>query len=120
MTTPATQTPAPPANLPPEIQQKWTDLHDKALAQAKQDNGNNERGARIAAVKAANTLQRVTPPTSAAEIDALEDWQVIRRETKTIKGVATRLCVTIDGRKYAFPVDAAAPAPASKKGAKQQ
>ncbi|HEX4039069.1 MAG TPA: hypothetical protein VHX37_13495 [Acidobacteriaceae bacterium] len=116
MTTTATQTPAPPANFPPEIQEKWTDLHNKAFAQAMQDNGNNERNARIAAVKAANTLHRVTPPTSAAEIDDLYDWQVIRRETKTIKGVATRLCVTIDGRKYAFPVDA----PAPKKGAKQQ
>lgn len=109
--------PPAPSHMPKNVQAQWTKLYTDAYTSAIRDNPGNDRAARVAATKAANALQRVTAPTSAAEIDALADWQVIKRETKVVKGVATRLCVTVDGQKYAFPVETkAAKAPAAAKG----
>lgn len=104
---PAVTVPKAPAHLPKDIQTQWTKLYTDAYTAAIKDAPGNDRGARQAATKAANALQRVTPPTSAAEIDALADWQLAKpRETKTIDGVTSRVCYTIDGQKYVFPVEA--------------
>lgn len=108
------QVPPAPAHLSDKAQEKWTATYKSAMEAAKRDT-TDERAQRIAALKTANAIQAVKPPTSAAEIDALEDWQVVRRETKPVKLPGQKqetmcsVCVTIDGRKYIFP---AAPAPA--------
>ena len=107
--TPVSNLPAAPAHMSTDAAAQWTASYSKALKQAQIDLPGNESGQRAAALKAANTLLRVTAPTSAADIDTLEPWQVLVRETRTIKGVLYRVCVTSDGRKYSFPVEAAKP-----------
>jgi len=104
-TAPTVITPNPPAHMSDKAQKQWTATYIKALAQAKLDSPDNERAQRIAALKAANALLAVPAPTSAADIDKLDDWQVILREDRTAKdGTKMRVCVTADGRKYAFPI----------------
>ena len=99
--------PAPPAHMSTNAAKQWTAAYTKALKQAQLDMPNNVSGQRAAALKAANALIAVPAPSSAAEIDTLEPWQVLVRETRTVKGVPTRVCITTDGRKYSFPVEAA-------------
>lgn len=109
------QVPPAPAHLSDKAQEKWTEMYKSALEAAKRDTPDNERAQRTTALKAANAIQAVKPPTSAAEIDALEDWQVVRRETKAVKLPGQKqetmcsVCVTIDGRKYIFPAPTAPP-----------
>jgi hypothetical protein len=98
------EAPAPPAHLPEAIATKWKTLYVKALAQAKIDAPDNPRLQRIAALKAANTLLTVPAPKSAADIDALESWQAIKRYDLN----GNRVCITADGRKYTFPIGEAA------------
>lgn len=100
-------TPAAPKHLPEDVQKKWQGEYSKALAAAKNDT-NDAKAQHRAATKAANRLLAVPEPKSAADIDALEDWQVLKRFTKDGK----TSCVTSDGRKYSFPV--AAPKPTTK------
>ncbi|MHB1673780.1 MAG: hypothetical protein ACYCSP_05965 [Acidobacteriaceae bacterium] len=100
-------TPAPPAHMSTDAAKQWTAAYTKALKQAQADMPNNVSGQRAAALKAANALLAVPAPTSATEIDTLEPWQVLVRETRTVKGVPMRVCITADGRKYSFPVEAA-------------
>jgi len=97
-------TPAAPTHLPAEIQKKWQGEYEKALAAAQNDSPTDTKAQHRAALKAANRLLAVAAPKSAAEIDALESWQVLKRETRR----GNRVCVTADGRKYSFPVPAAA------------
>lgn len=113
-----TVAPVAPAHLSPKAAAQWTASYQKAHAQAKIDHPENERAQRTAALKVANALLAVPAPTDAAAIDKLEEWQVLSRETRNIKGVPTRVCVTTDGRKYAFPLTGVkAPAPPVGKGA---
>lgn len=105
--------PAPPAHMSESAAAQWTATYSKALKQAQNDLPGKESAQRAAALKAANALLAVPAPTSAAEIDKLEPWQVLVRETRTIKGVVKRVCVTTDGRKHSFPVEAAKPAKAA-------
>jgi hypothetical protein len=99
--------PAPPAFLSAKTANVWRTSYAAALAQAKVDLPGNERAQRIAALKAANKLFSVPAPTSAADVDKLEPWQKLKDVTVVIDGVATRVCVTSDGRKYSFAIDAA-------------
>jgi hypothetical protein len=93
--------PSAPSYLSKKAQKQWTDAYVKALAQAKLDRPENIGAQNNAALKAANALLAVPAPTSAKEIDNLEDWQKILDE---VRGT-TRHCVTSDGRKYSFPVE---------------
>ncbi len=97
--------PAAPSYLPDAQADKWQDAYSKAFAQAQRDYPDNLSQQRAAAAKAANAMLAVAAPKSAADIDALENWQFLRRETRKIGGVDTRVCVTADGQKYSFPVD---------------
>jgi hypothetical protein len=96
---------------------QWAAAYTKALAQARLDYPDNASAQRTAALKAANALLAVPAPTSAAEIAKLEEWQVLLREDRIVNGVSTRICVTADGRKFSFPIPAAAE-PKAPKGAK--
>jgi hypothetical protein len=88
---------------------QWAAAYTKAFAQAKLDYPDNESAQRTVALKSANALLAVPAPTSADEIAKLQEWQVLLREDRTIKSVPTRVCVTVDGRKYAFPIADTAP-----------
>lgn len=108
-TNPAVLTPKPPSHLPLDIQQQWTATYQKTYAQAAKDYPGNERAARMAATKAANAIQSVPAPASAEEIEKLAKWQLLKRETRTVRqdgaDVKVLVAVTIDGRKYQFPLD---------------
>lgn len=104
-TTVAQDIPDAPAHLDTKASKQWQSAYAKALDQAKLDYPEDASAQRRAATKAANALLAVTAPTSAKEIDALADWQVLTRDTRTAAdGSQTRVCVTADGRKYSFPV----------------
>jgi hypothetical protein len=102
----STSIPAP-TYLPGAAAAQWRGAYEKAFAQAKIDHPNNPSAQRATALKAANARLAVNPPTSATDIDKLEPWQVLVRETRNVKGQQMRICVTTDGRKYSFPVQAA-------------
>lgn len=110
--------PSAPGYLPEAQQQEWQATYAKAFKQAQIDTPSNDRAQRAAATKAANAILSVAAPTSAAEIDKLKAWQVIRRETVTIGKIPMRVCVTADGRKYRFPVDPKAKVPSAAEVAK--
>jgi membrane-bound lytic murein transglycosylase B len=101
-----TMTPSAPACMSSKAQKQWQAAYEKALAQAKLDSPDNPSAQNAAALKAANALLAVPAPTCHADIDKLEDWQKILDETRVIKSVPHRVCVTTDGRKYAFPIPA--------------
>ena len=107
MATKVSAAPAAPDHLSPAYQKKWQATYTARLEQAKIDSPDNDSAQRSAALKAANALLAVSAPTSAAEIDKLDEWQVIDRKTIVVKGVSTRVCVTADGRKYSFEIPAA-------------
>ena len=100
------QVPDAPQHLDAKAGKKWQESYAKAHAQAKIDYPENESAQRAAANKEANKILAVPAPESADDIDDLEDWQVLLRETRTDAktGEKTRHCVTSDGRKYAHPV----------------
>jgi hypothetical protein len=100
---PTPSVPDAPGHLPVKIQKQWSAAWQKAFVQAQRDFPDDLRSQRSTALKTANRLLNVTAPTSADEIAALGDWQVLDRGTKN--GVA--YCVTTDGQKYSFPVAAA-------------
>jgi hypothetical protein len=110
---PAVVTPAPPAHLSAAAKLQWKGLYLKALAQAQVDQPGNERAQRVIALKAANALLSVPAPKTAADIDALEPWQVLLRGTRQEKGEQVKFCVTTDGRKYKFPFEEPAQAAAA-------
>lgn len=106
----AVVTPAPPAHLSAAAKLQWKAIYLKAFAQAQVDQPANERAQRVIALKAANALLSVPAPKSAADIDALESWQVLLRGVRQEKGETIRFCVTTDGRKYKFPFEDPTPA----------
>jgi hypothetical protein len=99
-------TPAPPAHLSDTAKKQWTANYIAAHAQARIDHPDNPGAQRTVALRSANTILKVPEPRSAADIEALEPWQVLLRSTRDIDGVKTLLCVTADGRKYSFPIKA--------------
>jgi|GEM_PF-3775820 len=102
-----TTLPAAPAHLPESAKKQWRAGFAKAFELAKRDNPEDTNAQRSAATKSANAMLAIPEPKSAADIDALEEWQVMpkTRETRDVEGVSTRVCVTSDGRKYSFPVE---------------
>ena len=105
-TTAKVTAPSAPAHLSDKAAKAWQATYIKAFTQAKLDTPDNTSAQNAAALKAANAMLAVPPPTSAAEIDKLEDWQIILRETRVVKDGQVRVCVTSDGRKYSFPIPA--------------
>jgi hypothetical protein len=102
----AVTVPDAPKHLDSKTKKKWQETYAKAHAQAKIDHPDNDSIQRTVANKEANKMLAVPAPQSADDIDALEDWQVLTRETRTAKdGSQTRHVVTADGRKYAHPIN---------------
>lgn len=100
----AVTVPAAPKHLDDKAKKRWQGSYAKAHAQAQLDYPENKNAQHAAANKEANKMLAVPAPQSAEDIDSLEDWQVLKRETRTAAdGSETRHCVTSDGRKYAHP-----------------
>lgn len=99
--------PDAPKHLTAKAKKQWEDAFVKGLKQAAIDCPESESAQRTVATKEANKMLAVPAPESADEIDGLDDWQVILRETRVTKdGSQMRHCVTSDGRKYSHPVKA--------------
>lgn len=98
-----TNIPSAPTYLPKKQAAEWRKRYADALKEAQTDFPDDESQQRIVAMKEANKLLRVPAPASAAEIDKLEDHQVIKRGEKVVDGVAHVFAITSDGRKYLHP-----------------
>jgi hypothetical protein len=94
--------PSAPSHLSPKAQKQWSKTYANAFAAAANDFPNDVSRQRQAALKAANQILAVPAPASAADIENLEDWQVLLRGTRN----GETFCVTSDGKKYSFPVKA--------------
>jgi hypothetical protein len=90
----------PPSHLSSKAQKAWSKTYQSTLASAANDFPNDVSRQRQAALKAANQMLAVPPPTSATDINNLEDWQIILKGTRD----GNVFCVTADGKKYSFPV----------------
>ena len=99
-----TNQPAPPAFLNAKAAKQWSKTYADTLVQATVAIPDNPRAQRIAALKAANAMFTISPLKTTKDADALESWQKLKDVTITIDGVNTRVVVTCDGRKYAFPI----------------
>lgn len=93
-----------PAHLPESVQKKLHDKYNEAKKAAAVNYPDDESTQHIVATKEAHKLLAVKAPESAADIDKLEEHQVLQRGTRVIKGSEHRVCVTADGKKYSFPV----------------
>ncbi len=104
---PAAWSPEAPAYLSNKGKKQWLAKFAEALVEAKRNHPENVGAQNAAALKAANSMLAVPAPTSAADIAALDDHHKMLDEVRVDKnGVSNRHCVTSDGRKYSFPVDA--------------
>jgi len=103
--------------LPESKKREWRDSYARAFKQAQIDRPEDPLEQRATATREANRIFRVGEVASYEQAMALPDWQV------HINGDGTRArferngelrLVTIDGRKFAFPI----PRKASKAGEK--
>jgi len=95
--------PAAPAILPADLQNEWKKKYAAALEEAKADEPEDPQRQRLLARREANRMLRTPKCTSAADVKRLADWQVIFRGERD----GALKVVTIDGKKYSFPVAAA-------------
>ena len=92
--------PQPPAYLPVGLHKQYTKAFNDAFKQAQEDSPGDLPTQRQAAMREANRVLKVPELTSYEDAIALPDWKVIKRE---VIGADLKV-VTIDGKKYAFPV----------------
>lgn len=102
--------PAAPEILPENLQAQWKKTYAEALEQAKADEPEDPQRQRLLARREANRMLRTPKCSSAADLNRLADWQVIFRGERDGQLKA----VTIDGKKYSFPVAARATAAEKK------
>lgn len=92
--------PDAPSVLPAGLQAKWKDTYRKAYEEAQNDFPNDAIQQRQTALREANRLLRVTPPEDYRAAKALPKYQV--HSSAELGGVLK--LVTIDGKKYNFPI----------------
>lgn len=99
------QAPEPPdfPGFPDKRKLEWKQNWLKAFKQAQIDHPGDEITQRAVATREANRVFRVEEPTGYDDAMALEEWQFLLRAEK---GGQLKL-VTIDGKKYSFPIPAA-------------
>ena len=107
--------PAAPAILPENLQVVWRKTYASAFEQAKADEPDDPARQRQLALREANRMLRTPNCTSAADLAKLAEWQVIFRGERDGQLKA----VTMDGKKYSFPVQAGRAAAAEKKEEKK-
>ena len=107
-----TNVPAPPQfpGMPKDFAGRWTVAYARAFKQAEQNHPGDETEQRAVATREANRLFAVDEPENYEQAMAIESWKVLHREPF---GNVLKV-VTIDGKKYAFPL----PAPAEQEKAK--
>jgi hypothetical protein len=96
------EAPAAPnlTGFPEKLRERWQDNYAEALRQAQVDHPGDDIQQRAVATREANRVFRVPELKSYRAAMDLEPWQVLHR-----KEDATQLkVVTIDGKKYSFPV----------------
>lgn len=90
-------------NIPAKLRAEWTKTYKEEHAAALKADPENPNAARVKALHAANKLLRVKKPTSAADIEKMEQHEYVKREEREIDGVPHLWVLTADGDKYAFP-----------------
>src|SRR5712691_12684746 len=109
-----TNAPAPPQfpGMPKDFAGRWTVAYARALKQAEVNYPGDETEQRAVATREANRLFAVDEPENYEQAMAIESWKVLHREPfgKELK------LVTIDGKKYRFPIPAPEPEKKSKSG----
>ncbi|HWQ02940.1 MAG TPA: hypothetical protein VNL38_00525 [Candidatus Nitrosotenuis sp.] len=113
---PNIQIPEPPEILPAAMQAQWKKTYAEAFEQAQADDPDEPDRQRMIARREANRVLRTPKCASADDVRKLADWQVVYRGE--VDGVLK--CVTIDGKKYAFPVGRGAHTTAAQEEKKQE
>src|SRR6266852_3375972 len=106
-----------PPNLPglPESKRRdWRETYAKAFKQALIDHPADEIEQRATAMREANRIFSVDEPANYKDAMALADWQVLYRAERD----GHLKVVTIDAKKYSFPIPEKAVSPADDKGKK--
>jgi len=104
-----TKVPAAPyfPGVPRDFAGRWQQAFARAFKQAEVNHPGDETEQRAVATREANRLFAVDEPENYEQAMAIENWKVLHREPF---GQELRL-VTIDGKKYRFPL----PVPAEEK-----
>ncbi len=95
--------------MPRDFAARWEQIWAKAFKAAEVNHPGDETEQRAVATREANRLFAVDEPENYEQAMAIEGWKVLHRGAS---GGVLKL-VTIDGKKYSFPV----PAPESEKKA---
>src|SRR6266404_924705 len=97
-----TNVPAAPyfEGMPRDFAGRWRQEYVKALKQAEVNYPGDETEQRAVATREANRLLAVDEPESYEEAMAIEEWKCLHRKPF---GNELKL-VTINGRKYSFPI----------------
>lgn len=106
------EVPAAPEILPDALKEKFAQAYVSAYKKAAQDGSQSDADRKQSAMREANRILEVEEPTSAEEAEKLPKWQVLRRE---VVGGQLKV-VTIDGKKFSFPVKKAPPQGAASNG----
>jgi hypothetical protein len=94
------EAPEAPAILPDKVKKQWAKAYVDAFRQAQEDSPNDLTTQIQTALREANRTLRVPKLESYEDAMELPEWKVIKRQA-----VGTELkVVTIDGKKYTFPV----------------
>lgn len=94
------EVPAAPEVLPSQLKSKWRSDYIDAYKRAAEDGSLSESDRKQQALREANRVLRVPEVEKYDDAMALKEFQVARRED--VGG--TLKVVTIDGKKYSFPV----------------
>jgi hypothetical protein len=86
--------------MPRDFAGRWEMAYAKAFRQAEVNHPGDETEQRAVASREANRLFAVDEPENYDQAMAIEDWKVLHRQQM---GSLLKL-VTIDGKKYSFPV----------------
>ncbi|HKW74848.1 MAG TPA: hypothetical protein VJN64_04925 [Terriglobales bacterium] len=123
------QVPDPHPALPVDVQQAWKKTYTYSFRELKRDKPQSgDDQCHRYALRAANKSLRVIEPKSYEDAIGLEKWQVIHREYHEEKPFATEngtgaalvlKVVTMDGKKFAFPVPESERAKAEQAGIKR-
>jgi len=99
--------------MPRDFAARWENAYVRAFKQAEVNHPGDDTEQRAVATREANRLFAVYEPESYEEAMAIESWKVLHRDEF---GTELRV-VTIDGKKYRFPLPARKAEAASKGGA---
>jgi hypothetical protein len=106
------QVPQAPAILPAAEAKKWKETYASALKQAQADHPDDVPSQLKEALREANRILRVPEPKTAADVEKLAPWQVLKKSVG--EGGVVRV-ITCDGKKYEVPPASGGQVPSGKK-----